>query len=156
MATGFAAMNRKRLRRCSSSSIWRGLRESRRAPGSSTSAAASAPAAGVNARFLFMDAEAMTFEKPFDVVWSVESISHYQDIPKFFLSAAKLLKPGGTVAITDWFKKKNLTPREHKKFLHDLEHGMMVELKTMDAYAGHLVAGELEVVRSEVLNKNCA
>jgi len=24
-----------------------------------------------------MDAEAMTFEKPFDVLWSVESISHY-------------------------------------------------------------------------------
>jgi len=115
-----------------------------------------AEAAGVNARFLFMDAEAMTFERPFDVVWSVESISHYQDIPKFFLSAAKLLKPGGTLAITDWFKKKDLTPREHKKFLHDLEHGMMVELQTMDDYAGHLAAGGLEVVHSEVLNKNCA
>lgn len=112
--------------------------------------------AGVHAKFLLMDAEAMTFEEPFDVVWSVESISHYQDIPKFFAAAAGLLKPGGTLAITDWFKKKGLTPREHKKFLGDLEHGMMVELQTMEDYAGHMAAAGLEVMRSEVLNKHCA
>ena len=115
-----------------------------------------AAAARVDAKFLFMDAEAMTFDRPFDVAWSVESISHYQDIPKFFLSVATLLKPGGTLAITDWFKKKNLTPREHKKFLHDLEHGMMVELQTMCDYAGHMAAAGLEVTRREVLNKHCA
>jgi len=115
-----------------------------------------ATAAGVNAKFLFMDAEAMTFEEPFDVLWSVESISHYQDIPKFFASATKHLKPGGTLAITDWFKKTNLTPREHKKFLHEIEHGMMVELQTMEDYAWHMAAAGLEVTRSEVLNKNCA
>jgi tocopherol O-methyltransferase len=112
--------------------------------------------AGVNAKFLLMDAEAMTFDKSFDVVWSVESISHYQDIPKFFASAAKLLASGGTLAITDWFKRKGLTPPEHEKFLHDLEHGMMVELQTMEDYAGYMTAAGLEVVRSDVLNKNCA
>ena len=32
--------------------------------------------AKANAKFLCMDAEAMKFKKPFDVVWSVESISH--------------------------------------------------------------------------------
>ncbi|HYY72880.1 MAG TPA: class I SAM-dependent methyltransferase [Candidatus Bathyarchaeia archaeon] len=112
--------------------------------------------AGVNAKFLLMDAEAMTFEEPFDVVWSVESISHYQDIPKFLGAAAALLRPGGTLAITDWFKKKGLTAREHEKFLGDLEHGMMVELQTMEDYAGHIAATGLEVTRSEVLNKNCA
>ena len=111
---------------------------------------------GGNAKFLLMDAEAMTFEHPFDVVWSVESISHYQDIPQFFASAAKLLKPGGTLAITDWFKKKNLTPREHKKFLHSIEDGMMVELQSMEDYRTHIRAAGLEVTRGEVLNKNCA
>ena len=115
-----------------------------------------AAAAGVGAKFLFMDAEAMTFDEAFDVAWSVESISHYQDIPKFFASAARLLKPGGTLAITDWFKRRNLTPREHKKFLHNLEHGMMVELQTMDDYRAHMTAAGLEVIRAEVMNKNCA
>ena len=115
-----------------------------------------AATAGVDARFLLMDAEAMTFDKSFDVVWSVESISHYQDIPKFFTSAATLLRPGGTLAITDWFKRKALTPREHKKFLHHLEHGMMVELQTIEDYAGHMAAAGLKVVRREMLNENCA
>jgi tocopherol O-methyltransferase len=112
--------------------------------------------AGVNAKFLLMDAEAMTFREPFDAVWSVESISHYQDIPKFFMAAAALLKPGGTLAITDWFKKKGLTAREHKKFLGDLEHGMMVELQTMEDYAAHMSAAGLEVTRCQVLNQYCA
>jgi tocopherol O-methyltransferase len=112
--------------------------------------------AGVNAKFLLMDAEAMTFEDSFDVVWSVESISHYLDIPKFFAAAAGLLRPGGTLAITDWFKKKGLTPREHKKFLDGLEHGMMVDLQTMEDYASHMTAANLEVRSSEVLNKCCA
>src|SRR5215467_1792708 len=112
--------------------------------------------AGLNAKFLLMDAEAMTFEDSFDVVWSVESISHYQEVPRFFASAAALLRPGATLAITDWFKKKGLTPREHKKFLYDLEHGMMVELQTVEDYAGHLATAGLEVTHSEVLNKHCA
>ena len=112
--------------------------------------------AGVNAKFLLMDAEAMTFEDSFDVVWSVESISHYQEIPKFFAAAAALLRSRGTLAITDWFKKKGLTEREHQKFLGDLEDGMMVELQTMDDYAGYLAAAGLEVTRCEVLNKHCA
>lgn len=115
-----------------------------------------AAGAGVNAKFWLMDAEAMKFSSQFDVIWSVESISHYQDIPNFFLAAARLLKPGGTLAITDWFKKKDLTPRECKRFLSAIEEGMMVELQTMEDYAGHMAAGGLEVVRSEVLNKYCA
>lgn len=112
--------------------------------------------AGVNAKFLLMDAEAMTFDDPFDVVWSVESITHYQDIPQFFLAAAQLLKPGGTLAITDWFKKKGLTPRECKKYLSALEDGMMVELQTMEDYEGYMAAGGMQVRESQVLNKNCA
>ena len=112
--------------------------------------------AGVNAKFLLMDAEAMTFETHFDVVWSVESITHYHDIARFFLAAAKLLKPGGTLAITDWFKKKGLTPRECEKYLSAIEDGMMVELQTMEEYESYMIRGGLQVLRSEVLNKHCA
>src|SRR6202521_2447107 len=54
----------------------------------------------LDAKFLLMDAEAMNFQKQFDVLWSVESISHYQDPERFFISAAKLLKPDGSFAIT--------------------------------------------------------
>jgi tocopherol O-methyltransferase len=112
--------------------------------------------ANARAKFLCMDAEAMKFKKPFDVVWSVESISHYPNNEKFFAGAAKLLKPKGRMAITDWFKKDGLTPREHKKFLQPIEKGMLVELHTMEKYEALMRKNGLKVVRTEILNKHCA
>jgi cyclopropane fatty-acyl-phospholipid synthase-like methyltransferase len=46
----------------------------------------------LDTKFLLMDAETMNFEKQFDVLWSVESISHYQIREQFFASAANLMK----------------------------------------------------------------
>jgi tocopherol O-methyltransferase len=110
----------------------------------------------VDAKFLLMDAEAMNFQQQFDVLWSVESISHYQDRGKFFASAAKLLAANGTFAITDWFKKGNLTLSQNRKYIEPIEKGMFVELETMEAYERYLTANELQVTHREVLNKNCA
>ncbi len=39
--------------------------------------------------------------KPFDVVWSVESISHYPNNEKFFAGARNLLKPNGRMDCHD-------------------------------------------------------
>ena len=115
-----------------------------------------AEAEQLDAKFLLMDAEAMYFQKQFDVLWSVESISHYQNLPGFFASAARLLKPGGCFAITDWFKKENLTREETRKCIEPIEHGMFVELQVMDDYEQFLISNGLQIVRREVLNKNCA
>jgi len=115
-----------------------------------------ASAQKVNAKFLLMDAQAMNFDHSFDVVWSVESISHYQDREKFFASAVKLLKPGGTIAIIDWFKKNHLKPAEHKKFIQPIEKGMLVELQTMEEYKTILTSHRLQITHNETLNKNCA
>jgi tocopherol O-methyltransferase len=110
----------------------------------------------LNANFLLMDAEAMSFEKQFDLIWCVESISHYQQRAAFFASAAKLLQPGGVFAITDWFKKENLTHAETKKFIDPIEKGMLVELQVMDDYEDYLTSSGLQIVRREILNENCA
>ena len=110
----------------------------------------------LDATFLLMDAEAMNFSYRFDVLWSVESISHYQDRPQFFASAAKLLKPHGTFAITDWFKKDNLTSVQTRNLIEPIEKGMFVELQTMDDYARYLTANGLQITHREVLNRNCA
>ncbi|HYL62071.1 MAG TPA: class I SAM-dependent methyltransferase [Candidatus Methylomirabilis sp.] len=117
---------------------------------------AAAKKAGAKAEFLLMDAEAMKFKDPFDVLWSIESISHYQDHDRFFASAARLLKAGGTLAITDWFKKEGLTAREYKKALEPIEKGMLVELRTMEAYESFMNTNGLQVVRKEILNEQCA
>jgi tocopherol O-methyltransferase len=110
----------------------------------------------LDAKFLLMDAEAMDFQKQFDLLWSVESISHYQHREKFFAAAARLLKPGGLFAITDWFKKENLTSAETKKFIEPIERGMLVELQIMDEYEHLLISNGLQIVHREILNKNCA
>lgn len=110
----------------------------------------------LDARFLVMDAEAMDFQKQFDLLWSVESISHYEHREKFFASAARLLKPGGLFAITDWFKKENLTTVETGKFIDPIEEGMMVKLQIMDDYEHFLNSAGLRIMHREILNKNCA
>jgi tocopherol O-methyltransferase len=115
-----------------------------------------AAAQRLDSKFLLMDAEEMNFQKTFDILWSVESISHYQDRRKFFASAAKLLKPGGSFAITDWFKKENLTREETGKYIEPIEKGMFVELQAMDDYEQFLISNGLRITRREVLNKNCA
>ena len=109
-----------------------------------------------NARFLRMDAEAMAFDQPFDVLWSMESISHYQDRAKFFDSASKFLKPGGIFALTDWFKRSNLSAAEQKKYIAPIDEGMFVRLATMDTYVDWLQAAGLDIVCQEDISKPCA
>ena len=110
----------------------------------------------LDAKFLVMDAEAMEFQKKFDLLWSVESISHYQRREEFFASAAKLLKPGGLFAIIDWFKKENLTLAETRKFIAPIEKGMLVELQIMDDYERFLTSNGMQIMHREILNKHCA
>jgi tocopherol O-methyltransferase len=115
-----------------------------------------AAAEGVNATFLLMDAEAMRFENMFDVIWSIESISHYQDIGNFFASAAKLLPPGGKTAIIDWFEKENLNRADYTKHILPIERGMLVELRTMQEYETWMKSSGWNVIQTEIMNKNCA
>ena len=119
-------------------------------------ASKAASAAEANAKFLLMDAQAMNFNRSFDVVWSIESISHYQNLQAFFASAVRLLKPGGTLAVIDWFKKEGLNPAETRKFIQPIEKGMLVELRTMEEYKAFLHSNHLQVSHCEVLNKHSA
>ncbi len=110
--------------------------------------------AHVGSRFLLMDAEAMTFEpNSFDIIWSIESISHYKNKEIFFRNTAQLLKQGGTVAVIDWFKKENLSADEDRKYITPIEKGMLVELRTMDNYVSILKSTGLEILKTENLNK---
>lgn len=112
--------------------------------------------ANATSEFVLMDAEAMKFEKPFDVIWSIESISHYKNKEKFFNKACQLLLPDGTVAVIDWFKKENLSADKYKKYILPIEKGMMVELHTMNDYISILKSNGLEIIKSEDISKNTA
>jgi tocopherol O-methyltransferase len=115
-----------------------------------------AAAARLDAQFLLMDAEALDFPQPFDLLWSVESISHYHDHRTFFANAARFLKPGGAFALTDWFQRADLSPAQKRKFIEPIERGMFVELETMDDYESHLLAGGLQIAHKQDLSPQCA
>jgi len=115
-----------------------------------------AVAAQLDARFLLMDAEALNFPLQFDLLWSVESISHYHDHRSFFANAARFLKPGGTFALTDWFKRAGLSPAQTRKFIEPIDRGMFVDLETMDDYESHLVTSGLQIVHRQDLTRQCA
>ena len=112
--------------------------------------------AKLDTNFLLMDAEDMQFTQPFDLLWSIESISHYQDPRKFFASAVKFLNAGGCFALTDWFQKEKLSPADKKKFIEPIEKGMMVELRGMNDYSDFLVSSGLQVVHRQDLTLHCA
>jgi tocopherol O-methyltransferase len=110
----------------------------------------------LDSTFLLMDAEDMQFSQPFDLLWSVESISHYHDPRKFFTSAVKFLKPGGYFALTDWFRSENPSPAERKKFIEPIEKGMMVELRGMNDYRDFLASSGMQIVHRQDISANCA
>ncbi|MBS1840532.1 MAG: class I SAM-dependent methyltransferase [Acidobacteria bacterium] len=115
-----------------------------------------AGAAQLDAQFHLMDAEALNFQQQFDLLWSVESISHYHDRRGFFTNAVKFLKPGGVFALTDWFKKEGLSAAQERKFIEPIERGMFIELETMDNYESYLVASGLQIVHRQDLSSQCA
>jgi tocopherol O-methyltransferase len=115
-----------------------------------------AASAKVEAEFLLMDAEAMVFAQPFDVLWSIESISHYYNRKEFFAHAAQFLKAGGVFAFTDWFKRAGLSAAQARRHIDPIERGMLCELETMDDYESYLVASGLTIEHREELTKQCA
>lgn len=94
---------------------------------------------GVDARFLVMDGERITLDEQFDVVCTIEVISHYYDKKRFFEQASTLLKRGGKVAMAVWLKAEHLTRAMEEEYIHPIERGMLLPyLCTMHDYLSFL------------------
>lgn len=112
--------------------------------------------ANASARFLVMDADDITLRDKFNVVWSIEAISHFTNKPRFFIRAAEMLKPGGTLALIDWFKQEHLPAARHRAYITPIERGMLVELKTIADYAEMIRAAGLEITHTSDLSERCS
>lgn len=121
-----------------------------------TMARQAAKQAGVSSHFLVMDADNISLRDKFDVVWSIEAISHFAHKPGFFSEAAAMLKPGGTLAIIDWFKGNNLSASRQRSYISPIERGMLVELETLTDYAEMIQAAGLEVTAVSDLSERCS
>jgi tocopherol O-methyltransferase len=111
--------------------------------------------ANVAVQFLVMDADYIALRGQFDVVWSIEAIAHFAMKAHFFAQAAALLKPGGTFALLDWFKRPDLTAAQQRAYIAPIERGMLVELHTMTDYTHMIWAAGLDSVYKHDLSARC-
>ena len=119
-------------------------------------AQAAAAQAQVDAQFLLMDAQAMDFDAPFDVLWSIESISHYPHWEQFFQRAARFVVPQGKIALVDWFQKEGISDDAHRTYIAPIERGMMVHLHTMRDYRSLLESKGFRILAFEDLSAHCS
>jgi len=90
------------------------------------------------------------FEHEFDVIWSVEAISHFHKKANFFRSTSLLLKPGGKFVIADWFKSNFLTEKEERKYIKPIEKAMLVpRLESPASYMNYMNRAGLNVTSFE-------
>ncbi|WYZ43811.1 hypothetical protein EsH8_VII_000247 [Colletotrichum jinshuiense] len=82
-------------------------------------------------RFIELDAEKMGDffagqSSSFDAVWISEALSHFPNKTLFFENAFKVLKPGGKLALADWFKGENINETDFTNDIKPIEDGMLL------------------------------
>jgi tocopherol O-methyltransferase len=108
---------------------------------------------GANVRFLLMDAEALEVDDRFDIVWSVEALSHLANKRSCFHSIARLLEKGGKLVIADWFKSPTATAADESQYLEPIERTMLVpKLEPPCAYMRYIGEAGLNVTFFEDLS----
>lgn len=107
-------------------------------------------------KFLVDDANDISVTGKFDVVWSVEMISHLNNRDNLFKRANELLKPGGKMCITDWFKDDNLDKELERKYIEPIEKGMLVSLPSLSEYNQYLDKYDFRLVYYEDISDNVA
>jgi len=100
------------------------------------------------------DANNLNLKEQFDIIWSVEMISHLEKRKEFLKKCAHLLKKEGRIIIADWFKKENLNQKDLKKFIRPIDSGMLVSLWTSKEYRKILSEEGLELRYYEDISEN--
>ena len=105
-----------------------------------------AHSAGADVELLYMDAETLELAETFDVVWSVEAISHLSNKFACIRSMAKALRQGGKIVVADWFKAPDRTMDQERKFIAPIERTMLVpKLERATTYADWMQQEGLDV-----------
>jgi SAM-dependent methyltransferase len=82
-----------------------------------------------------------------DFVWGEDAWCYVVDKEKLIAEATRLVKPGGTIAITDWIEGRvEMTDDEAKRFLAFMKFPGVEDL---DGYRRLLTASGCEVVTAE-------
>ncbi|MCM2278884.1 MAG: methyltransferase domain-containing protein [Oligoflexia bacterium] len=77
-------------------------------------------------RFARMDASRLRLPASrFDALWAVESVEHLADKAGFLSQAARLLRPGGTLAIASWLSGPGADTPKGRKLLEKIRTAML-------------------------------
>jgi SAM-dependent methyltransferase len=79
-----------------------------------------------------------------DFVWGEDAWCYVVDKAKLIAEAARIVKPGGTIAFTDWIESdKGLSPTEAERYLRFMK---FPNVQTLGGYCGLLQASDCDVV----------
>jgi len=88
-----------------------------------------------------------------DAAIAIESLSHMPDHPRVFAELARVVRPGGRVAVVDWFDGPRRGPRAARMFTEPIaREGHLPVLPAPEDYAARLRAAGLRVLGWEDLS----
>jgi tocopherol O-methyltransferase len=115
-----------------------------------------ARAAGLadRARFLLHDANRLDFPPAsFDIVWIIECSEHLEDKARFIDNCARVLKPGGRIALCAWLDADSGRP-EDARLVEEVCDGMICpSLARAADYSGWMQAAGFEAVEYEDITR---
>ncbi|MCS7477001.1 methyltransferase domain-containing protein [Umezawaea endophytica] len=117
-----------------------------------------AAAAGLaeKAKFQFTDAMDMPFpDGSFDAAWAFESMWHMPDRGQVLSEIARVLRPGGHLAIVDVIERGPVSPEGRKVLDHVCENYAVKSLGTVDEYRTALAANGFVDVEIRDISDNC-
>jgi tocopherol O-methyltransferase len=107
---------------------------------------------GLDGRATFAVHDANRLDLPpesFDAVWIIECSEHLEDKPGFFRSCARVLKPGGRLALCAWLGNPDRGPL-HAALVTEVCRGMLCpSLASLDDHVRWMQAAGFEEVEAE-------
>lgn len=89
----------------------------------------------------------------FDVIWGQDAWCYMSDKEQLIKECARVIKPQGTLAFTDWLETDNFDPAEKEMLFSVLT---MPNMQTLSGYAGLLEENGFEILEREDLNDDFA
>lgn len=106
--------------------------------------------------FVVDDANQLSVEGRFDIVWVVEVLSHLSRRDDFFGKVSGLLVSGGKICEAAWMKDERLSKENEEKYIRPIEEGMLVSLPSLAEYKGHIDDNGLRLLHYEDISARVA
>lgn len=90
-----------------------------------------------------------------DAIINIDSACYYKDIDRFLSECYRVLKPGRWLAASDWMKKEQVSPLNHRKFLKPvIDNWFLHDLRSLKNYEQLLARAQFCIEEMEYVDKN--